>query len=294
MTIIKNRYSHGRYILPSGAEKYEAVIAYITKMEFLKLNEAHRIYTRNRQHRLYSFYLRGIGKKVVLKIYWLDPTYSFMRRLLIWISEFLKDRCKASFFGALALREAGIETFRPLACWSYRKSWYLKENYLLYEEISADFSIREYRNDVTAKMNANQRKVLDHLISGMAAAAEKIHQQNIRHGDLAFCNFLVKFPEADNNTNPKDYAGPPQFYVIDTDRVSRSLIRIPLVKRILDIKSLRSIHLDSHEKEIFFKKYLGRDYSQGWVNVFDFFYHGRHRLFRRFSHWLRGKKKTKY
>jgi len=77
-------------------------------------------------------------------------------------------------------------------------------------------------------------------------------------------------------------------YVIDTDKVSKSRIRQPFLKRMLDLKSLKPIHLDPHERRVFLKKYLKEEYSEFWLRVFEFWYQGKYRLFRRArNHFLR-------
>ena len=213
----KKKYARGRYILPSDAENSHAIAAFITGLAFLKLSETHRIFTRNRQHRLYSFRLPEIEKDVILKVYGPDPSYSLLRRLTIRVTGFFKDRGKASFFGALALRKSGIHTYRPLACWTYKSSWYDRETYLLYEKILADFAIREYRNELKSKQK-DSHHMLDPLIEGMAVTAAHLHRRNMRHGDLAFCNFLVKLPDSP--------PAQPLEATKTTPRVSTSSIRI--------------------------------------------------------------------
>ena len=281
------RYSYGTYLIRSGPAEGPRIEAYIVGRKFLQLDEKDRLHTRNRQHRLYAFHLPEIGRDVVLKIYALDPSYPPMRKLEIWASRLFKDRCKGAFDGALALQRAGIATFTPLARWTYRKSWLETERYLLYEKIPAPISVGQYRDRVKGEKSSSQNQALEVLIEGMAEVAAKMHSSHLRHGDLAFGNFLVNIDPSVEAWSAIDSSNCPVLYVIDTDKVSTSRLRHPFLKRVLDLKSLKPINFEPHERKIFLKKYLAADYSPFWLRVFEFWHHGRYRLFRRFKkHWL--------
>jgi hypothetical protein len=261
------------------------IISFITECDFLCIREYHQIATRNRQHRLYSFYLPAIGRDVVMKIHWVDPTYPLFRRIEICISSIFKNRCKFSFYGALTLQNAGVRTLNPLAYWSYGTSRFLSEQYFLYEKIHADFSMLEYRNHIKKKPTPAHRQTLDGMIEGMADLAATIHRHNLRHGDLAFGNILVDLNQAPGELNEIPRTASPSLYIIDTDQVRFNRCWNIFLKKILDLRSLKPIHLDNREQRIFFKKYFNKNDVDFWIRVFRFWQRGKHRVFRRIRHW---------
>lgn len=273
--VLPKPYTRGTYMVRPDHPEREQIEAYITQSGFLNLDDSQRIPTRNRQHRLYSFHLPAIDREVMLKIHWLDPSYSRYRRLEIWLSHMLKNRCERSFYGALALKRAGINTLTPLAYWSCKRTWLHSESYLLYEKIPADYTLLDYRRRIQDNMTLARRHRLDRLIEEMAEAAAAMHSHHLRHGDLAFGNFLVH-----------DLGKDSVLYIIDTDQVSASRSWGSWLKRVLDLKSLKPIHLDAHERRVFLKKYLGKNYTEFWLKVFLFWQKGKYRFFRRAYKWL--------
>ena len=285
------KYSFGKYVVRSDIPGKKQINAFIAECDFLNISELHRISTRNRQHRLYSFYLPAIGRDVVMKIHWIDPTYPLIRRIEICISRLFKNRCELSFYGALALQQAGIHTLNPLAYWSYGTSRLFSEHYFLYEKVHANFSVLEYRNHVKKKLTPTHRQTLDCIIEGMADLAAGIHQNNLRHGDLAFGNILVDLNDGTCDVSESRPSGFPSLYIIDTDQVQNSRAWSTFLKRILDLRSLKPIHLDSREQKIFFKKYFGKNNVDFWIKVFCFWQRGKHRLLRRIRYsWFRREK----
>lgn len=281
------RYSKGRFIIRPGLERAVQVEEYISRLEFLRVDERHRVHTRNKQHRVYSFHLDAAGKDVMMKVFWLSPQYPLLRRIDVWFSRFLRDRCRKAFFGALELENAGINTFKPLAYWSCRKSPFYAEKYLLYERIPAAFSIREYKNRMRDKMTEEQEKVVNVLIEKMADTVAEMHRKNLKHGDIASCNFLVTVQSQGGELKFSQVLSDCRISVIDTDRVCRRNISFFFLKRVIDLKSLKPLDLDTDdERRVFLKKYLGADYSNFWWRVFDFWWRGDYRLFRRAYHWL--------
>jgi hypothetical protein len=115
----------------------------------------------------------------------------------------------------------------------------------------------------------------------MADVAAKMHSNYLRHGDLAFGNFLVGMDASGEVLKTSNPSNRPTLYVIDTDKVSSSRLRHPWLKRMFDLKSLKPINFDPRERQIFLKKYLAEDYSRFWMRVFEFWHLGRYRLFHR-------------
>ena len=266
------RYSHGTFVLRRGLPETQAIEEYIAQRNFLDVREEDRLATTNRRYRLYSFHMAGMDKKVVLKISSANPEYPFWRRMNVHLSHLTKDYGRKAMKGALALESAGVRTIRPLACWRHRRSSLIVDSYLLYEMVDAEFSIRQYWQQIRDSMTEVQERILGELVDKMAQIVSSVHAAGLLHGDIAGGNFLV----AARDKTKKDSGGH-DVWLIDTDSISRNRIPVPFLKRIRDLRSLRRMGFDRDRngfgevlRQRFLRVYLGDEYSSFWQRVFDF------------------------
>lgn len=242
------RYDRGRYTLHPDASLQGPLREFIQQHRFHDVAGATNIQSRNRQHRVYSFHFDGLRKDVIVKVYWVNPAYSLRRRTERRISLLLKDRARRAFVAALDLQDNEIDTFTPMATWSYRKRTGLVEHYLMYERIPAKGRLEEYINRLDAGNPKTDPETESRLIQSSAELVARMHRKRFLHGDLATINFLVL------ETNG--------VAVIDLDRVTRNRLPTTLLRKLYCLWSLRSVSLPVPQSRLFLEAYLGPEFSE--------------------------------
>jgi len=277
----KKRYSGGRLLLRRGPDDVH-IEDFVTRLRFLDTAEAEEFPTRNLQHRLFSFALPGAGKKVVMKTFWPQSDYRLGRRINIWLHNLVCGEARRAFFGALKLEHAGIAGVRALAQWTYRRSPFAAEGYLLYEEVQAERTLRDVALRAYGGEDPEARQELASLVDSLAALVATLHSAGLSHDDLATGNFLVA---GDNDAVPR-------LFLLDSERVRTRHVHLPGIKRALDLNDLRRLNLDEALRRKFLRLYMGDAYSENWWKVLEFWRRGGNRPFRTALKWLAGRPDT--
>jgi len=99
---------------------------------------------------------------------------------------FRSSRAHRAFYRALLLQKHNIATPTPVAAGETRLGCWLKESYLIAEEVPHARTLYEWRN--SAK-HAHQKKTLMRAAAKMLA---RLHDAGFAHGDPNISNFLVR------------------------------------------------------------------------------------------------------
>lgn len=210
---------------------------------------------------------------LVLKVFGKTEKASLSRRFEIKVSSFLKNMAKESYEGAQSLLEAGVNTPRPVACWSeYRGRWSRYDLYV-YEYFPSRNTLQRIRRSIDPEPSLENQLYFNQLVSRMAMMARKIHDAKLRHGDFATHNFLVL-----DDMN---------LVILDTDHIKKSRAR-GMLKYFLDMHCMKRLGFDYDGQRFFLREYLGRRPTNLEWLIFRFWTKGGFRMRR----WLKRNRKT--
>jgi tRNA A-37 threonylcarbamoyl transferase component Bud32 len=204
--------------------------------------------------------LPGTGKNVVMKVFWPGAGYRFSRRINILLRNMIGGEARRAFYGALKLEQAGIPSVGVLAHWTYRRSLFGVEGYLMYEEIAAEKSLRDLALEAYVGKDPRARAELAALISPLAKLVSSLHACGLSHDDLATGNFLLTGDSGNEN----------RLVLLDTERIKVRREPFRLLKRTLDLNDLRRFNLDEDLRRRFLRLYMGDAYSETWWKVLEF------------------------
>ena len=122
--------------------------------------------------------------------------------------------------------------------------------------------------DVDADPTPEKLAMLNAITDRMSDIARSLHENGLRHDDIAIGNFLV---ELRDETAPE--SDPVRRYdvaMIDTDHIAFNHMRPGWLKRFFDLRDLRRLNLGSDGQHRFVERYLGDDYSEKWWSVYKF------------------------
>ncbi|HOO21959.1 MAG TPA: lipopolysaccharide kinase InaA family protein [Kiritimatiellia bacterium] len=230
-----------------------------------------RLPTRNPRYEVYSLVLPASQTACILKIAAAAPAgHRPARRLNTLASHLLRDPSRRALLGARRLAEAGVPTYRPLACWQARRASRWRDSFLLYAQIPARFTLRHCLLGTAGLPPDENARALQQFSRQLADVIAAMHRRGLRHDDLACGNFLI----ADDGT----------IHLIDTDHVHPVRLRFPrFLKRFFDLDDLRRLDLPEPLRREFLRRYLGDRDSPFWWRVHLFWRAGaRHPL-----RWLR-------
>ena len=201
---------------------------------------------RNQVFRLAIPELPG-GESLMLKRHWLNPVAPPWQRFNDWVAHFIRDTMRNAFFGTRALQEAGIDTLEPLAWWSHHVRLGVKDSYFLYRPVPCDFSVRDVMIRLRADRNSERREQFGKLVESIGHILRRMHDQGLRHHDVALGNWLV----AEEN-------GERKIYLIDNDRVTRTWVTLAGIRRRRDRHSMRRLRLEPAMRTRFLEAYQTR------------------------------------
>lgn len=266
---VTKRYARG-WCLVLRHEARASVEEFIVGERFRKCPEDQRVYTHNKRYRVYEVRLPGEDRNFMMKVAWVNPEYRLGRRINVWISQRLRNSALRAVAGAMALAEHGVRTIRPVACWTWRPSFFRMEQYFLYEKMEADFSCRDLMLRRRAQAQAGDAQLWDAVIESLGALLKQVFDSGLRHHDPALGNILVRRG-----------AGRVELGLIDTDHVRRTRATMRFLKRVGDMYSLRRLRLDDADMRRVLQRSMPKDYDEFWFKVYAAFRDDRHRLFRR-------------
>ena len=271
IAVQKGRHKHGKYIVNSGPGSATTITEWIISGAFEAFEQEQSLFGhRNRpRNQVYSFYLPQIERHVVMKVFHINPKYTWSRKINLFFNQYFRDYNKAAFIGCCALREAGFAVAKPLAWWNLRRDFLDPKSYFLYEKIELEHSLQDLFNHIR-RQNGDASRLLDAIRRKAIDALKKIHDADLGHDDFHMRNILVNTHL--NQLELKDIEEA-TFYFIDYDRCYKTNIRIPLIKKFFDIRDFRRVAIvetDSHEM---LDLYMGRRIPV-WHGVLEFWKRG--------------------
>jgi serine/threonine protein kinase len=265
-TLTARRYAHGTYIICDDVRYAGAVHDLVTGLRFRQLqcsrNRCYRAATR-RRNSLYCFYFGPAGGALVMKVSRLHPDERLGRKLDWYLRRLRKDYGREAFNGALWLQAAGINTARPVACWSYGKSWWDRESYFLYERVEGE-SIDRYIERSRHAASPYQRLVSTCMVEKVVEMTKHLHTRGLRHTDIHSGNVLAEFDAQCCPPDRQAILAGLRVYLIDTDHVRKARVRLPVIKRFVDLRCLRGIDFRDYGRKRFLRDYLGNDSRIWW------------------------------
>jgi len=283
----KKKYNAGRYVIRTDVDCADELRSFITDKQFSDLDPDFEKDIVYRRHRKFEFPLPfGENKDAIMKISWPSPKYKWHRRLQLIIKQrFFEDYCETAYYGALALEDAGIATHKVLGFWTENISAMRTDSYLLYEKVEADCNGHELMLKCHGGEGSEKdRQRFDEFLTAMAKIVRKLHNVNLRHGDIADHNFLVRFDAPDEEFN-----SPHTLFMIDTDCVGES-VGLTAGRRLRNnIRDWRIIDLDETRLKKVIKTYLGDEYKEKWWKLLCYYRSPWYRPIRSIRYILKGK-----
>ena len=285
----QQHYSKGQYLVRHDLAYAAQVEEFITSLAFKRHQDVQLVHPSEGRKRntLYTFYFAPAQKHMVMKAARIDPAYSTWRRMELFLTSVFRDYNKRAYLGSIAMENAGVNTAKPVAFWTYNQTYFQRESYYMYERVNADFKMFEYQQRIGSNPTPDQRILLQHMIDKAIDMLKDLSHNGIRHGDPHVGNFLVVMLLKEGEAGIETVAQQMQLYLIDNDHVSIARVRIPWIKRVFDLKSLRRIRLDDKGRKEFLKRFLEDEYQEFWWWVIEFWAGGGFKLHR----WFRRNKK---
>jgi tRNA A-37 threonylcarbamoyl transferase component Bud32 len=154
---------------------------------------------------------------VVLKRFgWRSPLHRIARPLT-------GSKAVRSFRIAMALRDAGVATPRPLIAWVRRGGPSRSASYIITEEIPDAVTLRQWLKSPNVPENQ-----MTNLLTELARLVRGMHDAGVLHRDLTIGNFLVA---------PKPFEGK-RIFLIDLSRAVH-LGHVPLPLRLMDLSRMK-------------------------------------------------------
>lgn len=212
-----------------------------------------------------------------MKVTKLDPRESLWRKIDWYQRKLRKNYAEIAFRGALRLENAGIDTGKPVAFWSYGTSWWNEESYFLYEHVDAG-RIGRYNKSALSVTWRFEQLIFRCMVEKTIAMVRRLHAHGLRHGDIHSGNALVDFDPEGCTLNEHAISSRLRVYLIDTDHVSKAGVTLPGIKPFFDLRCLHCIDFHAYGRRCFLKNYLGGDYRVWWWWVLNFWSRGGVRL----------------
>ncbi len=274
-------YRRGRYVVSPEPEIRTFLTGWIASEGFIPYERPDAALNHDGsrpRNRLYTFHLPQIQREVVMKVSRIDPRYRLSRKIDLFLTGLYKDYCKISFRGAAALYAAGLPVAEPLAFWTCKRGILDKRSYFLYRKLPGQTSVKKLLQKAENEPKDHYLQLAKKLVS----IIKRIHDANLRHGDFHTKNVQAHFPRP-TATAPAEKIQDAAYYVLDYDKVSKTKITTPWIKRIGDLKDLSSLTIPAVGDDELLEIYLGTPPPPRWSRTFKFWRNGGVNLSKRFG-----------
>ena len=249
---------------------------WIREKQFLKYEIAQfQLDTKSRKrNRLYSFDYEPADCRVIMKVSQISRHYKLARRVNLYFTSLFKDYNYRSYLGSLRLQQAGVDTIKPIAYWTFRSSWLHRRSYLLYQKVESELTVSELCRHILRSGRGDRDVLIEAIANRCVGIVRKIHAGNIRHDDPHDRNILTDLTHQDIAELSVEDIMKAKFTLIDNDRCTFSRTVSPLLKRFFDIKCLARFSICEIPKQELLRRYLKEDYRTYWRHVLNFWNSG--------------------
>ena len=244
--------------IETGTATADALLHYLENREYEKIPSS-LIIMQNNRYVTYRLKLPFLQGEQILKHHRPGKGYTLLRRISFFLRSWRTNYGERAFRGAIILKNAGVRSITPIACWTVRRG-VIRESYFLYQRIAAEMSLHAYFIRTASGSGTDHKR----LLQKMAETAVRLHNAHVFHGDLATHNFLVvDTGEAGESAHA--------LALLDTDHVRR-VPWIPLrgLGRIFHMHDLRRIGLSDQDRKNFLQCYLQSDDYEACLKVLLF------------------------
>ena len=285
--LVKARCGAVRYVICRRNADARAVADWLARGDFRRYEDAAykpaKDFGITRRNALYAFKPPWSQREVVMKVSQPHPDYGFWRRFNFYLSQLYRSYGERAFYGACLLQRAGVRVAPPIACWKLGGGLATTKSYSLNYRITGvpltdlyEYLRHGHDGDSDAFLEAVLRKV--------TATARKLHDANLRHGDLYAGNCYFDITTDDNGAALQaDDVNNADMCLLDYDHCRRVWLRIPGIKTFFDLSCLHKVSPVFFDEKTLLTMYFGDDFPHRWLTALSFWHNGGFKLRR----WLR-------
>ena len=281
----KQSYPHGNFLINNCFPSYKLTEKWIREKQFLKYETAQlQLGKKSRKrNQLYCFDYEPANCSVVMKVSQISPHYKFARKVDLFITNLFKDYNHRSYIGSLRLQQAGVDTIKPVAYWTFKSSLLNRKSYLLYKKVESELTVSELCKHILQSKEEDKDILIEAIADRCVGIVKKIHAGNVRHDDPHDRNILTDLTRRDIAELSVESIAKARFTLIDNDRCTLSRTVNPVLKRFFDIKCLVRFSICEIPKQELLRLYLKEDYRTYWWHVLNFWRTGGFNLHKRLN-----------
>ena len=223
------------------------------------------------RNKLYSFYLPEIQQEVVMKVSHINPRYRLSRKIDLFLTSLYKDYCKIGFCAASMLHSHNLPVARPLAFWTFRKTFSDKKSYFLCARLPGEQSVKQLlHSSETGDFDDGFHTLAEKTV----AIIKSVHAAGLRHGDLHLGNIHSHFPRSTPGSKQTKDISDAELFLLDYDNCSKTRIKIPWVKTLYDLKDLSLLTIPTVKDEELLGMYFNTPPTPCSLMAFRFWKNG--------------------
>lgn len=272
----KQTYSHGRLLTNEAFPSHRLTEQWIRDKRFLEYETAELLLGKKsrKRNKLYCFHYPPVGCNVIMKVSQISEKYRFRRKVNLFITGLFKDYNYRSYTGSLRLRQANVDTIKPVAYWTFKRSWLNRKSYILYRKVEDELTVTELYTNIVSSDVPNKDELVNTIAVRCVEIVRKIHAANIRHDDPHGGNILTSLNHQDVTEVSTEDIRNARFTLIDNDRCKPARAFPKTLKRFFDLKCLVRFRVCGLSQQKLLELYLGDEYRTSWRYVFGFWRSG--------------------
>ena len=281
----KKTYPHGKFLINEASPSYKQTEKWIREKQFLKYEKTQlRLGKKSRKrNQLYCFDYEPDYCSVVLKVSQISQHYKLGRKINLFFTNLFKDYNHRSYVASIRLQQAGIDTIRPIAYWTFKTSWLNCKSYLLYRKVESDLTVSELCKKISQSEATNKDFLIETIANRCVGIVKKMHAANIRHDDPHGGNILTDLNYQDITKLGVEDIMNSRFTLIDNDRCTFACAVIPALKQFFDLKCLVRFRICDLPQQELLRLYLGGKYRMYWWHILSFWDSGGFSIRKRIS-----------
>ena len=278
-------YSHGKFLINSTLPSCELTKKWVQERQFLKYERGQfRLGKKGRKrNRLYCFNYEPADCSVIMKVSQIDRHYKLGRKINLFWTSLFKDYNYRSYVGSLQLQQAGVDTIKPIAYWTFKSSLLDRKSYLLYQKVDSELTAHELCGQILQSAATNKDILVETIANRCVDLVKEIHAANVRHDDPHGNNILTNLSRQNIAELSAEDILKARFTLIDNDRCTLSHSTSPTLKRFFDIRCLVRLSVCGLPKQELLRLYLKSDYKTYWWYVLNFWRTGGFNLHKRLN-----------